>query len=507
MGNIRVLERSVIERIAAGEVIERPASVLKELIENALDAAADVITVEVSEGGKKCIRVTDNGCGMDAEDAKLSIIRHATSKIKSDNDLWSIASFGFRGEALAAASAVSKFSIETKLASGKSDGIKIVAMGGEIVEQGHFGCPAGTSVVVEDLFYNVPARLKFLKSDHIEFNHIVEVFQQAALSHPSKRFELLRDGKQYMVFPVRPDPKGRIADVFGQKIKEEALFTVEEHADDYSLQGFVAHEDYSKAQAKYASLFVNGRAIKDKSLLHAFSSAYGERLAHGRYPLGVLFLELDPSLVDVNVHPQKREVRFSEPSLVYDFIKSSVRKALSFKPQEEFQFSAAHVSPLNTRDETERSYEKKTVAHVEKRNVFSSPIFSQKEKVYPLAEANSFEPLQQQMHHDASLELPLPGGNVLSDVDVLGQFDRTYVICEASGSRLVLIDQHAAHERIGFDLFKQQYEASRIEQQQLLLPETLELGLEEASTLLEHLHLFPRLGFEIEPFGERSFVI
>jgi len=331
MAIIKELSKTVIEKIAAGEVVERPASVVKELVENAIDAGARSIAVEVADGGRKRIAVIDDGCGMDAADLEISVRRHATSKISDEGDLWNIQTMGFRGEALSAIGAVSKLAIETKPnVTDALEGARVDVTGGEVKGPVPAGCPGGTKIVVSDLFYNVPARLKFLRSANVEYGHVTDVISSLALANPRIRFDLMEAGRRRLSIPGilnDDDVRGleeRIVSVLGDRYRDR--FTpVAEFGGALSVRGWVAEE--GKRGGKDIHIFLNRRPVRDRVLMHAISSAFGEDM-RGRYPAAVLWIDIDPSEVDVNVHPTKREVRFSNSGAVHDFIRMSVKKAV-----------------------------------------------------------------------------------------------------------------------------------------------------------------------------------
>jgi len=486
MGTIKILPDHVISKIAAGEVVERPASVVKELLDNAIDAGADVIEIDAICGGKKCITAVDNGCGMDAEDANLCVERHATSKISSDADLFNVRTLGFRGEALAAIAAISRLKIETKISdANKLEGTLIVADGGIIRENRAMGCPAGTRISVGDLFYNVPARQKFLKSDGVEYGHIADVIASMALAHSGVRFSLSHDGSPRLSYHRTGDLRGRIEDVLGEDVRN-SLFEFMESCDGISLRGFVVKSGLTRSTTKDMYYFVNGRPVKDRILQHAVLAGFETFLTKGAFPIAVLYLDIDPAIIDVNVHPAKREVRFANGGMVHDFVQASVRKAVTIKSTQitgvgeaikRFEERRMWDEGRGTRDEGRRTRDEGRGTSDERR-VSSFAIFPE---------------------GDSS---PSNAG-----LRPLGQLARTYIVCEGDFGDLVLIDQHAAHERLGFEELKRQLAKGVIEQQRLLIPEQLKLTPKELSVLLEHLHAIEKTGFELEPFGGETLVV
>jgi len=470
MGIIRELTRDLIERIAAGEVVERPASVVRELVENAVDAGATHISVEIEEGGKDLIAISDDGCGMSPEDLGHSVLRHHTSKISQDSDLWNIQTMGFRGEALAAIAAVSRMEISSRVnLSDIVEGAAIIIEGGDAGEVQPAGCAGGTRIVVRDLFYNVPARKKFLKSSTVESGHIVDLMTEYALGFPHIRFKLSTDGRSRLKANSFDD-RERVLEILGDRVSD-SLYRVSDATPDISIKGWLAEK--GRARAKDVHIFLNRRPISDRILMHALTQAFGERLDRGQFPSAVLWIEVDPGKVDVNVHPAKREVRFVNSGGVHDFVKNSVRKAL--------QSRAEFCVP---RSATEQHGER-----------WSGIPLLCKEGL-----------------GEVELDLPPPAPEQLSSIAEptlipLGQLDRTYLICEDSDATLVLIDQHAAHEGLGFKRLKKQFDSGNIAEQRLLIPEQLELGGKEFGYISENFDLLAEMGFEIEPFGGTTLLV
>lgn len=461
MGIIKVLPGDVVAKIAAGEVIERPASVVKELVDNAIDAGATSIEIDVVAGGKRSITVIDNGCGMDTEDAKHCVERHATSKITSDADLFAIRTMGFRGEALAAIASVTKFALETKKA-GELEGTLVNVEGGSLKEVRAAGCPEGTRVSVSELFFNVPARKKFLRSDPVEYGHIADTICSLALANSSVRFELSDEGKSRIRCHRTGDAKARIEDVLGSEIRD-SLFEFEEKGDGIELHGFVVKKGPTRSTAKDLCFFVNGRPVKDRIIQHALMSGFETLLGRGEYPIAVLYLTVDPAIVDVNVHPTKREVRFANSAMIHDFVSSAVRKAVQ---------SSSLRAPTNV-------------------GAWQSPRV-----------ANEI----------ASSSATYSGGLLAmtkeeSGLRIIGQFGGAFIVCEGENGKLVVIDQHAAHERLGFERLKEQLAKGHVEVQRLLLPERLDLSPKEKAVIMEHIKAVETSGFETEDFGGNTIVI
>lgn len=496
MGKIHQLAQNTIEQIAAGEVIERPASIIKELVENSLDAGAEHIVVEVEAGGKQSISVSDNGCGMDEADALLCLQRHATSKLKKSEDLWNLASFGFRGEALAAIAAVSDLTLETKLNEPTVfAGSKVLSRQGQVIEHGSFGCPGGTRVFAEKLFQYVPARLKFLKSDAVEYGHIADVITQAALSAPQVHFELWRDGKKALFFPKTSSLKERFISIIGEEWRER-LLTLDASHELIQVSGVFGDLSTNFSTNKQLFVYVNKRPLKDRLLMSAVSLAYGEMLPKGRFPLAALFVEIAPQDVDVNVHPTKKEVRFASAQAVHDFVRRSLKEKLQAAAESSFFIP---VSPtINP---------KPSFRHAESRSLELENAFFQTQAYQVQIQEPQISSAQKpQLTASLFAQLSQPEReSFIPRVKALAQLSNSYVLAEGEKGELVVIDQHAAHERIGYNKLLKQYEDGKIEQQQLLLPELLQLSIKEVALLEENLPLFAELGFELQSFGELTY--
>ncbi|MFH1874836.1 MAG: DNA mismatch repair endonuclease MutL [Pseudomonadota bacterium] len=469
MGKIKILSEQVITKIAAGEVVARPASVVKELVDNALDAGATSIEVDIQAGGKKRITVIDNGQGMASEDALMCIERHATSKLSSEKDLEAIRTMGFRGEALAAIAAVSRMKLETKVSDSKVlEGTQLVVEGGAIKHHKTFGCPAGTSITVEDLFFNIPARQKFLRSDNVEYGHIANIVADLALTSNQISFSLTHNGSPKFRYHASENKLSRIEAVFGKNC-QDSLVEFAEPGDGISIHGFVSTPNLTRSSAKDLNFILNNRPIKDRILQHALLSGLESNFPRGSYPLAVLYLELDPTLVDVNVHPTKNEVRFSNGQMIHNFVKSAVQKAVS-----------KNVKAIPVYAKTSLLGHSQEMCH-------------SRESGNPIV----YKGLDPCFRRDDS---PLP-------LKVIGQFGQAFIICEDENRNLVVVDQHAAHERLGFERLKKQYQAGKVKQQQLLIPEQVALSSKEFAVIEDHLVMLEKAGFEIEPFGGSTLIV
>lgn len=504
---IQVLPEELCNKIAAGEVVERPSSVVKELVENAIDADAEDILVELETGGRKLIRVTDNGSGMDRQDAFLSLERHATSKISTDEDLFALHTLGFRGEALASIASVARFRLRTS-ASDDGLGYEIYAEGGNIRKTSEVGMPRGSSVEVRNLFFNLPARRKFLRKEQTELSHAADVVTKQALAHPEISFRLQHNGRMLLDLRRENGLPERVAALLGKSLLRDML-PIDSDGGDLRLHGLISQPALNRSAGTHIYTFVNGRYIRDRVVQHAVMDSYRQLLMKGRYPVVALFLELDPAQVDVNVHPTKHEVRFREQGLVHDFIVSSIRDVLrpsqwlNTQPEKTVNYSGQGAplppEPVSVSRETVRdpqtSYSRSAAANS-----------------YPAEQDNSFQlPQMISAQQEPMEQLPLEPQTenqlgFFSGLQLLGQYHQSYLLCQ-DGDDLLLIDQHAAHERIGFEKLKKAYLDGRVERQQLLFPEMLELDFRSADALLAHCDELAQLGFELEPFGGKSFAL
>ncbi|MBC7249234.1 MAG: DNA mismatch repair endonuclease MutL [Anaerolineae bacterium] len=490
---IRVLPPEVADKIAAGEVVERPASVVKELIENSIDAGASEIRIEVRQGGRRLVRVADNGCGIPAAEVELAFARHSTSKLTSVDDLTHIVTLGFRGEALASIAAVSHLTMLTRTAA-ESTGSYLRLEGGTLVRREGRGCPVGTIVTVENLFYNVPARLKFLRSEATERRHIDQLVTRYAMAYPQLRFSVTHNGR----LTFQSTGSGHLYDVlikvYGLEVAEQMLpiaGAADEGGSEAPLpaktgegpqvSGYVSSPALHRASREHLTFFVNGRWVQDRMLAYAVEQAYHTLLPVGRHPLAVLRLKLDPAEVDVNVHPTKSEVKFMHSDRVFAAVQKAVRRTL---------LEQAPIPEMGARPT------QWTAADWERRQALSAA-GRERPPVQLALEAQrpgEFPPLS-----------PAPATtDKLPPLRVLGQVARTYIIAEGP-SGLYLIDQHAAHERILYEQFMAQQE--RITTQTLLEPMTLELTPAQTAAVEEQLPLLNRLGFAIEPFGGNTYLV
>ena len=498
---IQILPENLANQIAAGEVVERPASVVKELIENSLDASASEVFVEIEKGGKTLIKVTDNGYGMKKDDAFLCLERHATSKVSSAEDLFALHTMGFRGEALPAIASVTRLRLTTRSVDDET-GWQIYAEGGTIRQADAVGVAPGTVVEVRNLFFNTPGRRKFLRKDETEFGHIADVVSRLALSRPDIHFRLLHNGRNVLEAYRHNRLEERAAAMLGRNVAADLLTVEADSGNGEMLIGLLGTPGISRSSTNNIYTYINGRFVRDRVVQHAILEAYRSLLEKRRYPIAVLFIDMPPESVDVNVHPTKHEVRFRNQQQVHDFIVTSLRDRLqqvSFEParvSSAFQPSPFSPPPVTSAPQTpeQRVYRERVQE--------SLAAFNEKVASVPTIAAISTVKGEIDGWSSGRQETQsLPEGWRL-----IGQYLNSYLLCQAD-DELVLIDQHAAHERIGFERLRKQLASDGIESQALLFPMVLELEHREAAVLAEHLDDFARFGFEVEAFGGRSFTV
>jgi DNA mismatch repair protein MutL len=501
--SIKVLPAEVAAKIAAGEVVERPASVVKELVENAIDAGATEIKIEIRQGGIRLMRVVDNGCGIPGDEVELAFARHSTSKLESASDLARVSTLGFRGEALASIAAVAQVTLVSRTAQ-ESVGTQVKVENGTIVGREGKGCPQGTVVTVENLFFNVPVRLKFLRRESTEAGHISQLVSCYALAYPGLRFSLLRDGR----LAFQSTGSGKLYDVlvkvYGLEAARQMLPaesdngvsdrdlrpTAEGDQTSIRVHGYVSAPSLHRSNRRYLTFFVNRRWVQDRSLSYAASEAYHTLLPTGRYPIVVLNVDLDPAEVDVNVHPTKREVRFRRGNEVFAAVQKAVRRVLT------------ESSPLPTVDS--RPHPVGSPAE--------GPLFwGQPRRLIGVGgERRPLGQLAMEVQRTAedalSTAVPPQLRPKLPMLRVLGQLGQTYIIAEGPGG-MYLIDQHTAHERVLYERFTAERARMAVASQQLLSPLPLELTPRQHAAMAEHVEALTELGFEIEPFGGETFLL
>ena len=571
MPKIVQLSRHVVDLIAAGEVVERPASVVKELVENAIDAGATRVTVEIQNGGMTLIRILDNGCGMAPEDARTAFLRHATSKIRNKDDLAAISTLGFRGEALAAISAVSRIDLLTKAAD--TPGVSLHLEAGQITQEAPAGCPEGTTILVRDLFYNTPARMKFMKSDQAEASAVFLAVQQQALAHPEIAFRFLKDGQEQLSTAGSGDRMAAIYTVFGREIANN-MIEVKGSWEQFTVRGFVTKPTCTRGNRSYQYFFVNSRFIKSRMLSAALEEAYKNQLMVGRFPVCVLEIDLPVQAVDVNVHPAKTEVKFLSERGAFDAVHYAVLSALNKAPgrpavqlpksrQDQIAGSVSSNIPASKKDffQTKTAEEFRRTASAAEENPFEKPVRPAAKPVSVFVDEPSFlsaalsSPVQVPERSvkapepapvvpkaepvaPAPMEAPAPltpvpeeehfplGRKAASaptkltpapepesqqtlsipevSFRVIGETMDTYILVE-QGESLLLIDKHAAHERVLFEKLKS--EEHPVMPQLLLQPVPVSLTKPEAQAVLENLPLLQSLGFDVSEFADLQLVL
>ena len=488
---VKRLSGALIDQIAAGEVVERPASVVKELVENALDAGAERLRIEVRGGGRDWIAVTDDGHGMTPEDARLALQRHATSKIAHSRDLQRIGTYGFRGEALPAIASVSNLRLRTRNRASES-AFEIRNRAGEEIAARAVGGPIGTRVEVADLFEAVPARRKFLKKDQTEWAHIADWLARLALALPGVHFDIHRDDRPVLSWPAARDSLDRIATVLGEE-EAAALLAVEHEEGRARVDGYVSRPDRHRATAASIHLFVNRRPVRDRILQHALVDVYRDLLPRGRYPSAVLFVTVPPEAVDVNVHPAKREVRFADTQWAHRLVRNALLETIERRSWVGERADAPMRAALPEGGErspgTSAFPNRAVVADSVKQSTMGDWVFASPRDAQPDGASESeAAPVR------------------FADLRVLGQFLATYLIVEAK-DRLLLIDQHAAHERVLYERLRADWQARGVERQGLLAPLTITLSPGALGFLEDGTEPLERLGFELERFGDDTLIV
>ena len=538
MGKINILDASVANMIAAGEVVERPASVVKELVENALDAGASEITIEIKNGGISYMRVTDNGRGIDAGDVGLAFMRHATSKILEAKDLEKIGTLGFRGEALCSIAAVARVAMTTKTAEAKN-AVRVYIDGGEMEDVGEAGAPDGTTVEVKNLFYNTPARMKFLKKDTTEAGYIADIVEKFVLSHPDVSFRFINNGKQVLFSAGDGSMVNAIYTVYGKDYARSVL-PIDYCDSVIRATGYIGKSNISRPNRRQQSFFVNGRSIQSKTMTAALEEAYKNQIMIGKFPFAVIDLLVNPAFVDVNVHPHKTEVKFSDERKVFDTVYWAVKNALYEKPIVP-QVELAKTTPKKEAYKSEEFT-------AERRPYIQVPIPSQTEKATPTPQVQEYrhqtqppaapvqepaqkqvvlekstaflqetaetpyqvqnEPVQQpsEQAEDTSAAPLIEPQTDNKDYKIVGQLFDTYIILER-GDEALLIDQHAAHERLNYEQLRRDLAQNTPRVQSLLSPVVVDLSAPEFSYVTENLERFAALGFDASEFGKNAVLI
>lgn len=545
---IKQLDKDIANKIAAGEVVERPLAVVKELVENAIDAGSSKITVEVKDAGKSLIRITDNGRGIEADDMLLAFERHATSKIRTINDIYNIASLGFRGEALASIASVSNIEMISKHKA-CDHGVKLVLEGGKIVERQDVGAPQGTTILVKDLFHNTPARLKFLKSNKAEQNAINDIMNKLALSHPEISFKYIVGGHNIFMSPGKGKMYDVIVNLYERNIWKH-LLEVKTRQNDILVEGFISTTDLTRGNKQYQIVFVNNRFVKSRIVEEAINLAYRTMIPHNRFAIAFLNIVIDPSLIDINIHPSKTEIRFHQEGHVKDLIYSGLMqmlnkrnmtpvKSLDLKPVAKKLDNRRALDdlpplasrPVDTLEGPTSPYVKPRVALVkEATQAPKKPFVKDNDKAEKIQiykdTLSSLQAPEDQPQERASKQVafkkapmfvervyeePKPlfearEETIYDNLTYVGQIFNTYLIFEKH-KIMYLMDQHAGHEKVLFEQYVEAYKNESISAQMILEPITLEMNYMQFQQVQDHEDIFKRLGFQMEPFGEHTMVV
>lgn len=522
MNHIQLLDKNTINKIAAGEVVERPSSVVKELVENAIDALSSTITIEIKEGGTSSIRITDNGIGIPSEQVKTAFLSHATSKIKNIEDLESVLSLGFRGEALASIAAVSQIEMTTKTQE-EEMGTRIKINGGTVLSLESAVCTEGTTIIVNNLFYNVPARKKFLKKPSVESGYISEMIYKLALGHPEVSFKYINNGTTILHTSGNNDLKACIFYVYGKETSLKML-PIEYSNEHYKIKGLIGKPETARANRSYENLFINGRFIRNSTVSSAVEAAYKTRILAGKFPLYVFNLEISPSFIDVNVHPAKLEVRFHDEEAVYEFIYSAVLNILQNNmaiPEMKLESkSSIPITQLIREEAIQEKLPENLMKDVKpkaesfhsliepkkaEQPSFQKTIVQEGKKPYKVKVLEQ-EEKESSFKTKEKTEITKSYEPFFSQYRIIGQLFYTYWLIEQSNS-LFIVDQHSAHERILFEQLMKQFKKETVASQRLLQPMMMNLSGLESEVYKENADLFQKFGFEVEVFGKNVYVL
>jgi DNA mismatch repair protein MutL len=511
MGNIKILDKLLSDMIAAGEVVERPSSVVKEIFENAKDAGSNRITIEIKDGGKAYIKIIDDGCGMDEKDLKLSVVRYATSKLSHQDDLFSIKTMGFRGEALASICAVSKVSITTRK-SDEISGVMLISEGGEIVSINPIGCPVGTTVLVENLFYNTPARLKFLKKDATENAYIEETVARLILSNPQISIKFIRDGKEIYYSNGDNDYKSAIYSVYKGNISNN-LLKIDAIKNDIHIKGYIGNANIAKPTRKFEHFSVNGRICKSKVFISALENGFFQKIGQGKYPFCVLDIGIDFSLCDVNVHPQKLEIKFANENDIYNAVYTSIKNALedklfikeTYKPDFSYKKDEAMPQYKNVNISNIGKIEPQKIEEIK-------PIFNSISEIFVNRESNENNNIIPENNPIIYQDI-MPQKETVEEVSdeafeykIVGQIFSSYIIVEMN-EEMLLLDQHAACERINYEKIQKEFKNKEINSQILMSPKLVEMSSTDFAIANDNIDVFTNLGIKLEDFSNNTILI
>jgi DNA mismatch repair protein MutL len=503
---IRILNEDLISKIAAGEIIERPASVVKELVENAIDAGSTRIEVEIRDGGRELIRVTDNGIGMSADDARLAFSRHATSKLSKEEDLYSIMTLGFRGEALPSIGAIARVELATRRWSDESGAI-VRFEAGSLVDVSPVGIPPGTTITVRHLFYNVPARLKFLKSSRTEAKACVSMVSNLALAHPEIAFQMVKDDEKVLITNGSGHLPDAIMGVYGTSIVKD-LVEFNFGREDIRIRGYISRPESARKNRSYQVFFVNGRYFQSGLIRSALDKGFEGYVPRGRFPVAVLDIRIDPSNVDVNVHPAKMEIKFRDEQAVFQAVMLACKRTLGRLSPFTVQDKVSDYSESLEEEQIQASFDLFKVLPVERRMMHKySETYQEREHIREKFYDN--DPMKEVFSVGSSEFVKETGEYGETDVglreySIIGQMHFTYILVQVEDG-LLIIDQHAAHERIVYEMLSREEDV--VESQVLLVPEVIELDRDAFQLMEETMALFTQAGFEIEVFGSNTFML
>lgn len=511
MNNIKLLEKHVIQKIAAGEVIERPASIVKELIENSLDAKAKSITVEIKDGGKSYIRVTDDGDGIHEKDVELAFTRHSTSKLSNIDDLYNIMTLGFRGEALSSISSISKVELLTKTKEANA-GIHVFIEDGEIKSMERIGSAKGTTMIIRDIFYNLPVRKKFLRSDSAEGNSISDIINRIALGNYKCSFKMIKDNKVVINSNSGANIKENIYSILGKDMVKELIPI--EYEDAYlKVYGYISNNNLYRSNRNHQYFYLNGRYIVNHQLANAIERNYTTNIPNNKRPIYIIFIDIDPNEVDVNIHPTKQEVKFGDVSKVYDIIYNIVKDTLSksISPHKISRKNNSDLKDIPKLFSLKEEYKDKEliIKDLTYTGYTNKDSLSEDDYNFVDTEINEYSGVNIEFIEEASPDQGMSGKiNLLEEIKTstfVGSFLNTYLLLEnRKKDRLYIIDQHAAHERILYEMIKKEYKNESVNVQKLIIPEVLELTNNEFSLVFDNIDVFNSLGFEITEFGHNA---
>lgn len=522
---IKLLDNGTINKIAAGEVIERPASVIKELIENSIDALSSFITIEIKDGGKSYIRVTDNGIGISPKYIELAFLRHSTSKINGVDDLQSLSTLGFRGEALPSIASVSQLDLITRTKD-NIGGVRISINGGQIIEKNEIGCPIGTTIILKNLFFNVPVRQKFLKSDAAEASNVSDIVYKLALGNPGIKFKFIKDNKVILNTPGNEDIKSTAYSLLGKEFVS-SMFDIEYSGDDIKINGLVCKPSFTRGNRNHQYTYVNGRYIKNEDITEIIEDLYKTLIPINRFPVYIIYINISPELIDVNVHPTKTEIRFSNKEALKKILSNAIKSTF-------FNNTLIPTVTLPTKNKTEDNLQEKQESFLDSVNVEKTQIYQQEQYLHDIERKPSCKhnkSISENVDVDASsiiriLDLSVneteeslyyensdrdeavENNTSIPELRIIGTLFDTYILAEDKiNKNLYMIDQHAAHERIMYEKIKHRLELDKVYMQQLITPQIINMSHGEMQLFKENINIFMKLGFDIEEFGFNSVAI